>query len=63
MTFSGILVGSLLFLHATIVGCNVLILYVVFCTMDFQGIIFNGSETSFVLVLQRMSSLKSILLF
>lgn len=63
MTFSGILVGSLLFLQATMVGCNVLILFVVFCTMDFQGIIFNGSENSFVSVLQRMASLKSILLF
>jgi hypothetical protein len=63
VTFSGILVGSLLFLQATIMGCTVLILFVMFCTMDFQGIIFNSSENSFVLVLQRMASLKSILLF
>lgn len=63
MTFVGLLVESLLFLQATIVGCNVLICFVVFCTLDFQGIIFNGSENYLVSVLQTMASLKPILLF
>lgn len=63
MTFVGLLVESLLFLQTTIVGCNVLICFVEFCSMDFQEIIFNGSENYLVSVLQTMASLKPILLF